>query len=187
MCLTLAGVALDAVLGGLSTGITSPNPGAYDQPCFRQAGSLDIHNLRTLRVVLILVLIAVTVALFPSRALNSLSLDNDTVTAFGSKVARTQFIGLLVTTVLCGNATVIVGPIAFIGLMMSYMVRWLAGADYRWSLSVTLPVTPSLLPIADIIGRLVILGELRVSIVNTFIDTSAPIFPARRKSRGGSV
>ncbi|SUX74999.1 iron-enterobactin transporter membrane protein [Citrobacter freundii] len=99
------------------------------------------------------VLIAAAVALFLSRALNSLSLGSDTATALGSKVARTQFIGLLVITVLCGSATAIVGPIAFIGLMMPHMARWLVGADHRWSLPVTLLATPSLLLIADIIGR----------------------------------
>ncbi|TKU76258.1 iron chelate uptake ABC transporter family permease subunit, partial [Citrobacter sp. TBCS-14] len=83
-------------------------------------------------------------------------------TALGSKVARTQFIGLLVITVLCGSATAIVGPIAFIGLMMPHMARWLVGADHRWSLPVTLLATPSLLLIADIIGRLIVPGELRV-------------------------
>lgn len=73
------------------------------------------------------VLIAAAIALFLSRALNSLSLGSDTATALGSKVARTQFIGLLVITVLCGSATAIVGPIAFIGLMMPHMARWLVG------------------------------------------------------------
>ncbi len=57
----------------------------------------------------------------------------------GSRVARTQLIGLIVITVLCGSATAVVGPIAFIGLMMPHMARWLVGADHRWSL----PVTPA--------------------------------------------
>ncbi len=66
-------------------------------------------------------------ALLLSRALNSLSPGNDTATALGSRVARTQLIGLIVITVLCGSATAVVGPIAFIGLMMPHMARWLVG------------------------------------------------------------
>ena len=122
-----------------------------------------------------------------SRALNSLSLGSDTATALGSKVARTQFIGLLVITVLCGSATAIVGPIAFIGLMMPHMARWLVGADHRWSLPVTLLATPSLLLIADIIGRLIVPGELRVSVVSAFIGAPVLIFLVRRKPRGGGA
>ena len=136
--LTLAGVALAAVLEGLSNGIALLNPDVYDQLRFWQAGSLDIRTLQTLKIVLLPVVVAGIAALLLSRALNSLSLGNDTATALGSRVARTQLIGLIVITVLCGSATAVVGPIAFIGLMMPHMARWLVGADHRWSLPVTL-------------------------------------------------
>lgn len=185
--LTLAGVALAAVLEGLSNGIALLNPDVYDQLRFWQAGSLDIRTLQTLKIVLLPVLIAAVVTLFLSRALNSLSLGADTATALGSRVARTQLIGLLAITVLCGSATALVGPIAFIGLMMPHMARWLVGADHRWSLPVTLLATPSLLLIADIIGRLIVPGELRVSVVSAFIGAPVLIFLVRRKSRGGGA
>ena len=138
-------LALAAVLEGLTSGIALLNPDVYDQLRFWQAGSLDIRNLHTLKVVLIPVLIAGATALLLSRALNSLNLGSDTATALGSRVARTQLIGLLTITVLCGSATAVVGPIAFIGLMMPHMARWLVGADHRWSLPVTLLATPALL------------------------------------------
>ncbi|HCR6131294.1 TPA: Fe(3+)-siderophore ABC transporter permease [Shigella flexneri] len=184
--LTLAGVALAAVLEGLTSGIALLNPDVYDQLRFWQAGSLDIRNLHTLKVVLIPVLIAGATALLLSRALNSLSLGSDTATALGSRVARTQLIGLLAITVLCGSATAVVGPIAFIGLMMPHMARWLVGADHRWSLPVTLLATPALLLFADIIGRVIVPGELRVSVVSAFIGAPVLIFLVRRKTRGGA-
>lgn len=180
--LTLAGVALAAVLEGLTSGIALLNPDVYDQLRFWQAGSLDIRNLHTLKVVLI----AGATALLLSRALNSLSLGSDTATALGSRVARTQLIGLLAITVLCGSATAVVGPIAFIGLMMPHMARWLVGADHRWSLPVTLLATPALLLFADIIGRVIVPGELRVSVVSAFIGAPVLIFLVRRKTRGGA-
>ncbi|WP_077143845.1 iron chelate uptake ABC transporter family permease subunit, partial [Shigella sonnei] len=101
-------------------------------------------------------------------------------------VARTQLIGLLAITVLCGSATAVVGPIAFIGLMMPHMARWLVGADHRWSLPVTLLATPALLLFADIIGRVIVPGELRVSVVSAFIGAPVLIFLVRRKTRGGA-
>ncbi|EHJ1752065.1 Fe(3+)-siderophore ABC transporter permease [Salmonella enterica] len=185
--LTLAGVALGAVLEGLTSGIALLNPEVYDQLRFWQAGSLDIRSLQTLKVALAPVVIAGIVSLFLSRALNSLSLGSDTATALGSKVARTQLIGLLAITVLCGSATALVGPIAFIGLMMPHMARWLVGADHRWSLPVTLLATPALLLFADIIGRLLVPGELRVSVVSAFIGAPVLIFLVRRKSNGGGL
>ncbi|HDT6508590.1 TPA: Fe(3+)-siderophore ABC transporter permease [Klebsiella aerogenes] len=184
--LTLAGVALAAVLEGLSNGIALLNPDVYDQLRFWQAGSLDIRTLQTLKIVLLPVLIAAVVTLFLSRALNSLSLGADTATALGSRVARTQLIGLLAITVLCGSATALVGPIAFIGLMMPHMARWLVGADHRWSLPVTLLATPALLLFADVLGRLLVPGELRVSVVSAFIGAPVLIWLVRRQPRGGA-
>lgn len=185
--LTLAGVALAAVLEGLSNGIALLNPDVYDQLRFWQAGSLDIRTLQTLKNVLLPVVVAGIAALLLSRALNSLSLGNDTATALGSRVARTQLIGLIVITVLCGSATAVVGPIAFIGLMMPHMARWLVGADHRWSLPVTLLATPALLLFADVIGRLLVPGELRVSVVSAFLGAPVLIWLVRRQPRGGGL
>ncbi|HKS33003.1 MAG TPA: Fe(3+)-siderophore ABC transporter permease [Enterobacteriaceae bacterium] len=185
--LTLAGVALGAVLEGLSSGIALLNPVVYDQLRFWQAGSLDIRTLETLKVVVVPILVAGTVALMLSRSLNSLSLGSDTATALGSKVARTQLIGLLVITVLCGSATAVVGPIAFIGLMMPHMARWMVGADHRWSLPVTLLATPALLLFADILGRLLVPGELRVSVVSAFLGAPVLIWLVRRQRKGGGA
>ncbi len=56
--LTLAGVALAAVLEGLSNGIALLNPDVYDQLRFWQAGSLDIRTLQTLKIVLLPVVVA---------------------------------------------------------------------------------------------------------------------------------
>jgi ABC-type Fe3+-siderophore transport system, permease component len=184
--LTLAGVALGAVLEGLSSGIALLNPDVWDQLRFWQAGSLDIRTLQTLKVVTLPVLIAAAIALFSSRALNSLSLGTDTATALGSRVARTQLLGLLAITVLCGSATAVVGPIAFIGLMMPHMARWIVGTDHRWLLPVTLLATPTLLLFADILGRVLVPGELRVSVVSAFIGAPVLIFLVRRQ-RGGAL
>ncbi|WP_348231276.1 iron chelate uptake ABC transporter family permease subunit, partial [Salmonella enterica] len=71
------------------------NPEVYDQLRVWQAGSLDSRSLHTLKVALAPVVIAGIVALFHSRAQNSLSLGSETATARGRKLARTQLIGLL--------------------------------------------------------------------------------------------
>ncbi|CDK52062.1 Ferric enterobactin transport system permease protein FepD (TC 3.A.1.14.2) [Escherichia coli IS5] len=62
----------------------------------------------------------------------------------------------------------------------------LVGADHRWSLPVTLLATPALLLFADIIGRVIVPGELRVSVVSAFIGAPVLIFLVRRKTRGGA-
>ncbi len=182
--LTLAGVALAAVLEGLTSGIALLNPIVYDQLRFWQAGSLDIRSLTPLGNVLPAVIIGLTLALLLARSLNSLSMGSDTATALGSRVARTQVLGLIAITLLCASATAAVGPIAFIGLMMPHVARWLAGADHRRLLPITLLATPSLLLLADIIGRHLVPGELRVSVVSAFIGAPALIWLVRRRAGG---
>lgn len=46
---------------------------------------------------------------------------------------------------------------------------------------------PTLLLFADIIGRLIVPGELRVSVVSAFLGAPVLIFLVRRKQRGGAV
>ncbi|WP_148053044.1 Fe(3+)-siderophore ABC transporter permease [Atlantibacter hermannii] len=182
--LTLAGVALAAVLEGLSSGISLLNPVVYDQLRFWQSGSLDIRTLATLKVVLLPVLLGLAIAMVLGRALNSLSMGSDTATALGSRVARTQIFGLVAITLLCGSATALVGPIAFIGLMMPHLSRWLMGQDHRWTLPATLLATPLLLLLADVTGRLIVPGELRVSVVSAFIGAPVLIYLVRRRRHG---
>lgn len=62
--LMLAGVALAAVLEGISSGISLLNPEVYDRLRFWQAGSLDIRSLLPLKITLIPTLLAVAGALF---------------------------------------------------------------------------------------------------------------------------
>ncbi|HEY1843383.1 MAG TPA: Fe(3+)-siderophore ABC transporter permease [Buttiauxella sp.] len=185
--LTLAGVALAAVLEGLSSGIALLNPIVYDQLRIWQAGSLDIRTLSTLKIILGPVIVGCGIALFISRSLNSLSMGSDTATALGNKVARTQVFGLIAITLLCGSATAAVGPIAFIGLMMPHLARWLVGADHRWALPVTLLATPALLLLADIIGRVLVPGELRVSVVSAFLGAPMLIYLVRRRRQGAGL
>ncbi len=185
--LTLAGVALAAVLEGMSSGIALLNPIVYDQLRIWQAGSLDIRSLATLKIIVWPVILGCALTLFISRALNSLSMGNDTATALGNRVARTQVLGLIAITLLCGSATAAVGPIAFIGLMMPHLARWLVGSDHRWLLPVTLLATPALLLFADIIGRVLVPGELRVSVVSAFIGAPMLIYLVRRKRQGAGL
>lgn len=183
--LTLAGMALAAVLEGISSGIALINPVVYDQyRHWQSAGSLDIRSLTSMKIIVIPVIIGCLSSLLLSRSLNNLSMGDETATALGSPVAQTQIIGLLIITLLCGSATAAVGPIAFIGLMVPHIARWLVGSDHRWLLPVALLMTPALLLMADIIGRLIVPGELRVSIVSAFIGAPALIYLVRRHRNG---
>ncbi|WP_188469336.1 Fe(3+)-siderophore ABC transporter permease [Hafnia psychrotolerans] len=180
--LTLAGVALGAVLEGFSSGLSLLNPLVFDQLRFWQAGSLDIRSMAVIHAVTLPILSGAFLTLLMTRALNNLSMGSDLATALGTRIIPTQLCGLLAVTLLCGSATAAVGPIAFVGLIMPHIARHMAGSDPRWMLPWTLVLTPILLLTADIVGRLLIPGELRVSIVTAFIGAPVLIVLVRNRA-----
>ncbi|MDU2728921.1 Fe(3+)-siderophore ABC transporter permease [Pantoea sp.] len=185
--LTLAGVALGAVLEGLTSGLSLLNPDIYDHLRFWHSGSLDIRSFAVLRATWPAVAVGALIALLLARALNTLSMGGDLAAALGTRVARTQLLGLLAIALLSGAATAAVGPIAFVGLMTPHLARWLWGNDHRWMLPGTLLITPCLLLAADILGRLMVPGELRVSVVTALLGAPMLIVLVRRKLGRGQV
>lgn len=178
--LTLAGVALAAVLEGFTSGLALLNPDIYDHLRFWQSGSLDLRGFTALSTLWPAVLAGSIVALSLAQGLNSLSMGGDMAAALGTHVRRTQLLGLLAIALLSGAATAVTGPIAFVGLMTPHIARWLAGNDHRWRLPLTALITPVLLLTADILGRVLVTGELRVSIVTAILGAPLLIVLVRR-------
>jgi iron complex transport system permease protein len=88
----------------------------------------------------------------------------------------------LAITLLCGGATAIAGPIAFVGLTVPHAARAIAGPDLRWLLPYSLVLGPILMLAADVVGRVVIRpGELEVGIVTAL--AGAPVFIALVRRR----
>jgi len=179
--LTLAGIALGAVFAGLSSALILFNPLAFDQIRFWMVGSLDIRMLSVPLYIAPIVIVGCLLALSITPALNAFGLGDALAASLGSNPIRIQIIGLITITLLCGAATAAAGPIGFVSLMMPHIARWMVGPDQRWIIPFSFVLTPSLLLIADIIGRLLVVGELRVSIVTAFIGAPILIYLVRRK------
>lgn len=179
--LTLAGVALSAVLGGLTSSLSLLNPQTFDQLRFWQAGTLDIRSMDNLLLVAPAIIAGAVLALAVSRSLNSLSMGEDIAAALGTRVVLIRLLALLAVMLLCGSSTALVGPIGFVGLMVPHVARWWVGADQRWILIYSFLMAPVLLLTADIAGRFMAQGELRVSIVTALIGAPVLIWLVRQR------
>jgi iron complex transport system permease protein len=84
-------------------------------------------------------------------------------------------------TVLSAGATATVGPLMFVGLLAPHAGRILVGSDHQRLIPFTLLVTPILVLWADILGRLLLPGELRVSVVLAFFGAPVLILLVRRR------
>ncbi|WP_418064424.1 FecCD family ABC transporter permease [Pimelobacter simplex] len=184
--LTLAGVALGAVLSGITTGLSLSNPTAFDKMRSWNAGTVLGRGFDVLVPVLPLVALGLALALLVARDLNAVALGEDVARSQGVDVARTRWLVVAAVTLLAGSATALAGPIAFVGLMVPHVVRWTLGPDQRRILAGTVLVAPALLLAADVVGRLLVLpGEMPVGVVTAFVG--APVLIVLVRRRGASA
>ncbi|MHA7269557.1 iron chelate uptake ABC transporter family permease subunit [Arthrobacter sp. HLT1-20] len=183
--LTLAGVALGAVLTGIGSGLTLLNPKAFDHLRSWSIGSLDQRSMDMVATVAPFMAAGLLVALLTVGGLNAMALGDDLATSLGSNVNRTRILAVLAITLLSGSATAAVGAIGFVGLMVPHVARWVMGPDQRWIMAATLLFSPILLLVSDVIGRIAVPGELPVGVVTAFIGAPVLIALARRKKVSG--
>ncbi|WP_278265320.1 iron chelate uptake ABC transporter family permease subunit [Nocardia sp. AG03] len=184
--LVLAGVALAAVLGGIVTAITLLNPDAFAQMRAWNAGTLVGRDLGVLRATAPFLGLGILVALLLGPALSALALGDDAAAGLGASVRRTRALSIAAITLLAGAATAIAGPIVFVGLMIPHAARWLVGTDQRWILLLSGLLAPSLLLLADVVGRLVMRpAEVPVGIVTAVLGGPMLMMLARRRTAVG--
>lgn len=121
------------------------------------------------------VAVGLVLALITLPALNLLNLGDDVARGLGVNIARSRTIGIVAITLLAGAATAACGPIAFLGLMVAHVARYLTGPDYRWLVPYAGLLGAVVLLVCDILGRLVVRpGELDSGVVVALIG--APFF-----------
>ena len=175
--LALAGTAIAAALTAFTYGVTLLDPEAFDEFRFWNVGSLVGRDLSILGDVGPFLIAGLVLALALARPLNALALGDDSGRALGAHIGRTRALGALAITLLCGAATAVAGPIAFVGLTIPHVARAIVGPDQRWVLAYSLLLAPILLVGADVIGRVVVRpGELEVGIITALVG--APVFIA---------
>ena len=180
--LALAGTAVAAALTAFTQGVTLMDPEAFNEFRFWAVGSLVGRDMQILADVGPFLLAGGIIALALARPLNALALGDDSGRALGAKVGRTRALGALSVTLLCGGATAVAGPIAFVGLTIPHIARAITGPDQRWVLAYSIVLGPILLLGADVIGRVVVRpSELEVGIVTALVG--APVFIALVRRR----
>lgn len=184
--LTLAGVALSAVLSGLVTAMTLLDPKAFNEMRNWNVGSVVDRGWDVLLPVLPFLGVGLLLAIVATSSLNAIALGDDLARSLGTNVALTRVYVVIAVTLLAGGATAIAGPIGFVGLMIPHIARWIVGPDQRWILAYTVILGPCLLLASDILGRIVQWpGEFPVGVVTSFLGAPVLILLVRRKKASG--
>lgn len=179
--LILTGVALGAVLSGITSAMLLANPRGFNAMAVWQSGSLADRGWATILPVAPFLIVGAVLTFLIGQRLNVLALGDDIAASMGVNLVVTRLVAVLAVTLLAGGATAIAGPIAFIGLMVPHIARWIVGPDYRWIFAYTAVLAPTLLIAADIIGRVVLRpGELPAGIVTACLGAPVLIALVRR-------
>jgi iron complex transport system permease protein len=180
--ITLAGVAIGAVLAGITTGLVLTNPRGFNAMRAWEAGSFMDRGWEPVSATAWSVGIGVVLALALSPSLNTIALGDDLAQALGANIVRTRILAVVAITLLAGSATAMAGPIAFIGLMIPHIARWIVGPDQRWIIAYSALLAPILALTADVIGRVALPnGELQVGIVTAIVGAPVLIALVRRQ------
>ena len=180
--LAIAGAAVSAALGAVTTSFLLMDEATFEQFRFWQVGTLAGRDLSVVAQVAPFLIVGSLLALFLGRVLNTLSLGEDVARGLGANVALSRVISAAAVVLLCGAATAACGPIAFVGLTIPHVARMIVGPDYRWALPYSMMLAPILLLAADIVGRVIARpGEVQVGIVTALIG--APVFIALVRRR----
>lgn len=180
--LALAGAALSAGLISLLNALLISNREALDSYRNWQTGSVagvswdDIAQLAPFMAMGALILLGT------GKLLNALALGDDMARGLGQNVAWGRALCALGVVILCGAATAMAGPVAFVGLVVPHALRALIGADYRWLLPFSIVSAPIVLLSADIIGRIVLPpGEVPAGIIAVLMGAPVFIYLVRRR------
>ncbi|GAA1180823.1 iron chelate uptake ABC transporter family permease subunit [Nesterenkonia xinjiangensis] len=179
--LTMVGVAVGAVLSGLTTALVLTHPQAFDHMRSWNAGSLLDRGFEVSLPLMPLIGLGLLGAVLMTRALNSMSLGADVARAQGVAPHRLQHLVLGCLTLLAGGATAIAGPIAFVGLMVPHVARWTWGTDQRTIMTGSILLGALLMLLADVLGRLLVPGEMPVGLVTAFVGAPVLIVLVRRR------
>ena len=175
--LLLAGIALNAIAGALTT-LTlnlSPNPFAAMEIIFWQMGSLADRSMQHLQLSAPLMVVGWVLILHAAPATRGLSLGEVTANSLGVDVRATQRKVILGTALCVGAGVAVTGIIGFVGLVVPHLLRRACNNDPAQLMWASAVGGASLLLAADIAVRCIpTTAELKLGVVTALIG--APMF-----------
>ncbi|WP_175428072.1 FecCD family ABC transporter permease [Rhodococcus pyridinivorans] len=180
--LALAGAATSAALASFVTAVILPRGDIAGSVRSWQIGGVGGANFDAISQALPFFVVGFAICLLSARSLNSLALGDDMAAGLGERVALARGVASFGAVLLCGAATAIAGPIAFVGLVVPHLCRLLIGIDNRWLLPFSALVGAGLLTAADVVGRIVARpAEIDVGIITALIGAPFFVYIVRRQ------
>ena len=178
--LLLAGVALNALLGAVTSYVLSSFTLSYErnaQIIFWLLGGLEDRSWTHVWMASPVVIGAVL--LWPlGRSMDLLSLGGDEAQSLGVNVKAVRRRMLVLATILTALATAVAGTVAFVGLVVPHMLRLMFGPEHRRLVPLSLLGGAAFVLVCDVIGRSA--GSVRLGIVTALVGGPFFLWMLRR-------
>jgi iron complex transport system permease protein len=183
--LTLAGAAVAAFASSVTSGIMLVHKQSLDTALFWMVGSVSGRQLSHLLTVLPYISAGWLLAMLISGSLNVMALGDDSAKSLGQRLPLIRLASMIAVVLLAGSSVSAAGPIAFIGLIVPHLCRFLVGNDHRWLLPYCAVTGAILLVSADLASRFVLMPkEVPVGVATALIGVPFLIYVARRRNHG---
>ncbi|MFB6639065.1 FecCD family ABC transporter permease [Streptomyces chartreusis] len=156
LTLALAGQGVAVFLAAMTTAVALGDKESLNALRFWNAGSVAGVGFDVIWPVTGFIVVGLVLAVTTLPAINLLNLGDDVARGLGVNIALSRTVGIAAITLLAGAATAACGPIAFLGLMVAHVARYLTGPDYRWLVPYAGLLGAVILLACDIVGRMVV-------------------------------
>src|SRR5690606_7937612 len=125
--LVLAGAATSAALSSLVSAIMIPRSYVMDQFRFWQVGSVGSASWSAIATFIPFLVIGLLIGIISAKALNALALGDEAATGLGVRTGVLRLSAAVAGVILCGATTALAGPIGFVGLLATHVMRLILG------------------------------------------------------------
>jgi iron complex transport system permease protein len=177
----LAGAAITALFASLTQGLLVLNEVALEEVLFWIAGSVSGRTIEMLIPVLPFLVVAGLAAMAIANSINVWSSGEDVAKGLGQRTIFVKIAMTVIFVILAGGSVAIAGQIVFVGLIIPHIARVLVGLDYRWIIPYCVVLGATLLLLADVAARFIIMPqEVPIGVMTAVIGTPFFIYIARR-------
>lgn len=177
LALILAGVAISALAAAFTSLVLnlSPSPWAASEIMFWMMGSLANTSFRHIWLALPLMIIGWAALLSTGRAIDALTVGEDTASSLGTNIYLLRLKVIFGTSFAVGAATAVAGAIGFVGLVIPHILRPLVGAQPSKLLLASGLGGAALILATDIIVRVIIPSQdLKLGVMMALVGS--PLF-----------
>lgn len=180
----LAGVAVNAMLGGVTSMISILNSENLTGVLSWLNGNLGKKGWSEVRMLVIYTVIGLALTIPLSKSCNLLALGDKNAKSLGYSPNVLRILISIVAVFLAGISTAYVGVIGFIGLVVPHIARMIMGTDHKVLIPFSALLGSTMLLLADTLGRTITAPyEIPVGIVMTIIGGPFFLYLLRKDQR----